>query len=66
MDDITMLPSTADERETFLAELRCRRLAGLQWVYFLDFIGVSVQHRMITVDGARAMLNEKIEEPADE
>ncbi|MFW6028055.1 MAG: hypothetical protein ACOC9Q_00830 [bacterium] len=65
-DDLTMLPSTAAERETFLAELRCRRLEALQWVYFLDFIGVSVQHRMVTVDGARSMLAETVAGPADE
>ena len=59
--NMTMLPTSAAERETFLAELRCKRLEALLIVYHLDAIGTAVQHQMVTTEGGRTMLNEMLE-----
>lgn len=60
MTEFSMLPTSTAERETFLAELRCKRLEALLIVYHLDAIGTAVQHQVVTIEGGRAMLNEML------
>lgn len=66
MNSMTMLPTTAQERETFIAELRCRRLELLGLVYHVDFIATALKNGVVTTEGARLMLNEMFAGPTDE